>query len=60
MKSKANGSRALLPRPLMGRLDLSEEELRRFWRQVLPEFDWDTMRIQSQLLYTMGDNPWAS
>lgn len=40
-----------LPRPQIERLELDAETHTEFWYQVLRDFDWFGVRVQSRLLY---------
>lgn len=40
-----------LPRPNQEKLDLPEDQHMAYWRLVIREFNWETSRQQSILLY---------
>lgn len=46
-----------LPRPNQERLDLPDDQHIDFWRLVIREFNWQTSREQSKLLYV---NVWSA
>lgn len=40
-----------LPKPLPERLDLTVDQNMQFYRLVLSDFDWSSMRVWSHVLY---------